>query len=169
MERKTWSCRWNSARTARRSVRRRRETCRRMNCSSLGPPTEARRLSCWTTKRPSFPISFFRRQIDRLGLEAREEAEEKEWRQRTSAPPGPPPPTRRRREAGARIRVPASPSMARRLSKPEATRSIGWAFRRAKWVVPEKGPWGFEEIVGIGLHVLAWHAGVKIDISSANP
>ena len=41
-----------------------------MNLSSLSPNPNL--LSSWTTKRPSFPISFFRRQIERLGLDADE-------------------------------------------------------------------------------------------------
>ena len=88
MERMTWSWRSSSAWTASRSVRRSRDTCERMNCSRRGwPPaggSAASRLSCATAMRPSFPISFFRRHIERLGLDAAD-VEHSLWQGSTSA------------------------------------------------------------------------------------
>lgn len=69
MERETRSCRWNSARTATRSDLSSRETWDLMNRSNR-TGLEWSRLSSLATISPSFPISFFRLHIDRLGLDA---------------------------------------------------------------------------------------------------
>jgi len=69
IERKTLSCLWNSKRTETRSDLSKRETLDRTNRSK-------RTGSVWSLfsslvmMRPSFPSSFFRLHIDRLGLEA---------------------------------------------------------------------------------------------------
>lgn len=69
MERETLSCRWNSARTATRSDLSKRETLDRMKRSSR-TGSDWSLLSSLAMMRPSFPNSFFRLHIERLGFDA---------------------------------------------------------------------------------------------------